>query len=776
MNPFANATIMGYGPNDILKFLQTASPKMAEKVQKAMALGYSAEEIMEFLGKSFDGSTPKNKQRGPDYESAMRIMGENKPESMKQARAERENKQSDVLSTVLTRGGPALAGAGIGALAGGPMGAATGAAAGFAGSDDLMKKYEEHVQTGGSLSLMDWLKSIMKGGAAGAAASQAPKLLAALQAAGMGGEGQPEGAAPEGAAEQPVDEITEATEVSTRGNGPQESFELLKAKGAGGVFEGIAKQVDSPHQMKLALEKLYGKKWLDNVGSEAGRPSMEIVEEAFEFVRAKGANSDGSTGIPTGSEGIEEVSTGTTPVSTGIPTESEVEGAALVELGQAPGAVVDPVQQAPIVPQEATQDRTDIPLSDIKVRLSDVKIADENLKKGKGSVTPDAPVELEYNVSEEKLELTDGYHRWLSKRGGSLDEAMKTKPEGNIKGEVKFVKNVESGGFTKQEELSEAEIKDLEEKARLDGDDKLLNLIKNREKPKEDTDKQQSGRNVKQLDMGDGDESSMADVFSNIFTPLNEPYEKAPSDKKRKIAPLANALKSSNVRGGQWNEETGEMRITFQPKKGSSEGGSVYTYPGVDKKTWEGLTGGDAQPITEGSNIFGFWDRGKKRSIGAFFSKEIKKKADQFPPTQLAEEDINVDEHQVRQADRAFMVSDLFEPFKKQRAEGRRLTKAEDLKEWVSDYADHDSDDIYTMIEIVQEKLASVLKDEPSTARLKKEITAEFGVKFNPTEAEKEKLAKKEAKDKERAAKKAAKTKEQEAKKAARLAAKKRGK
>jgi hypothetical protein len=637
---------MGYGPNDILKFLQTASPKMAEKVQKAMALGYSAEEIMEFLGKSFDGSTPKNKQRGPDYESAMRIMGENKPESMKQARAERENKQSDVLSTVLTRGGPALAGAGIGALAGGPMGAATGAAAGFAGSDDLMKKYEEHVQTGGSLSLMDWLKSIMKGGAAGAAASQAPKLLAALQAAGMGGEGQPEGAAPEGAAEQPVDEITEATEVSTRGNGPQESFELLKAKGAGGVFEGIAKQVDSPHQMKLALEKLYGKKWLDNVGSEAGRPSMEIVEEAFEFVRAKGANSDGSTGIPTGSEGIEEVSTGTTPVSTGIPTESEVEGAALVELGQAPGAVIDPIQQPP-VPREEIQ------------------------------------------VQEEVVE---------------------------------------------------------------------------------------KGRNVKRLDMGDGDESFMADVFSNIFTPLNEPYEKAPSDKKRKIAPLANALKSSNVRGGQWNEETGEMRITFQPKKGSSEGGSVYTYPGVDKKTWEGLTGGDAQPITEGSNIFGFWDRGKKRSIGAFFSKEIKKKADQFPPTQLAEEDINVDEHQVRQADRAFMVSDLFEPFKKQRAEGRRLTKAEDLKEWVSDYADHDSDDIYTMIEIVQEKLASVLKDEPSTARLKKEITAEFGVKFNPTEAEKEKLAKKEAKDKERAAKKAAKTKEQEAKKAARLAAKKRGK
>jgi hypothetical protein len=230
--------------------------------------------------------------------------------------------------------------------------------------------------------------------------------------------------------------------------------------------------------------------------------------------------------------------------------------------------------------------------------------------------------------------------------------------------------------------------------------------------------------------MGDGDESFMADVFANVFEPPE--FERAPSDKKRKIAPLENALKSSNVRGGQWNKETGEMRITFQPKKGSSEGGSVYTYPGVDQKTWEDLTGGKATPITEGSNMFGFWDRGKKNSIGAAFSKKIKKNEEKFPPTQLAEENITVGENQIRTADRAFMVSDLFEPFRKQRADGRRVMKAEELNDWVSNYADHAPEDIFSMIEMVEEKLKSVLKNPPSKGRLKKEISKEYGVEFRP--------------------------------------------
>lgn len=253
---------------------------------------------------------------------------------------------------------------------------------------------------------------------------------------------------------------------------------------------------------------------------------------------------------------------------------------------------------------------------------------------------------------------------------------------------------------------------------------------------------------VKQIDTAvkpGGEDISLAGVFKKTFSaPDVKPDTKG---KKRTIAPLANALKSSNVRGGQWDSETGEMRIIFQPKQGSSEGGSVYTYPNVDKEAWENLTGGKATPLTEGSNIFGFWDRSKKKSIGAAFSAKIKKNADKYPPTQLAEESITVGENQIRTADRAFMVSDLFAPFKKVREHGNRVMRASDLQEWIKDYSDYSQEDTYTMIELIEEKLKGELKNAPADARLKKEITGEFGVTFKPTDKEKEQLAKRAARE-----------------------------
>lgn len=594
MNPFANATIFGYKPDEILNFLKKASPQMAEKVQKAMALGYSTEEIVKFLGKSFDGSTPKDKQKGPDYESAMRIMQSSAPSSMQQAKAERESKEQDVLSTVLTRGAPAAIGAGIGGLVGGPAGAMAGGAAGLKGTQELMNKYQEHVQTGGSLSLTDWLKSIMKGGAAGAAALQAPKLLAAIQAGGLGGgEAQQE---PGGVEDVQAEVVAPESPQDLQQFGPQESYEVIKAQGQGAdtVFQSLAKQLP-PEEALSAMENLYGKQFTKQLEKQSGRPALEVITQAAEFVQASSPQGQQQQAQPTQTQ-------------PGIPTEASVEQDVLREMGVGQ----PPVQQAP----------------------------------------PPTP----------------------------------TMPDERV-----------------------------------------------------------TGRNVKQLDMGEGDESFLADVFHKTF---EEPeYPTAKSEKKRQIAPLANAFKSSNVRGGQWNKDTGEMRIIFQPKEGSAEPGSVYTYPNVDQEAWEDLTGGKAIPITEGENIFGFWDRGKQKSIGAAFSKKIKKNEDKYPPTQLAEEDITVGENQIRSADRAFMVSDLFAPFKKQRADGRRVTKASELNEWVKDYADYSAEDTFTMIELVEEKLKDVLKNAPSKGRLKKELTSEFGVKFNPTEKEKEQLAKKAARE-----------------------------
>ena len=186
MNPFVNAKILGKSAEEVLNFLKNWNPKMADKIKQAFALGYTADEVMDYLGNGFDTAqdkTPKGER--PQYEKALGIMGENKPESVKQARAEREK---DVLSDVLdpNRMMAAAGGAGIGMLTGGPAGAIAGGIGGAVGYEDLAKRYQEHVQQGGNLSLNDFLKSAMKGVSAASVASQAPKVLAALQAMEIG--------------------------------------------------------------------------------------------------------------------------------------------------------------------------------------------------------------------------------------------------------------------------------------------------------------------------------------------------------------------------------------------------------------------------------------------------------------------------------------------------------------------------------------------------------------------------------------------------------------
>ena len=614
MNPFANATILGYAPTDILSFLKKSNPKMADKISKAMALGYSAQEIMDFLGKSFDGSTPKDKKRGPDYESALRVMQSPAESSMEQARAERENKEQDVLSTVLQRGAAGAVGAGIGGLVGGPMGAVAGGVAGATGTDELMNKYQEHVNTGGSLGLVDWLKSIMKGGAAGAAALQAPKLLAAIQAGSLGGQ-QPEAKAqPEGGLTPP------GTDPLPGGMGPEQSAKALEEQNLGQFLQGFGPKLSQQDFIDYMKSEMGDAKF-KALGAQYNRPPEEIVGQAWEFVQSEAQQPAPTPTVPPvpQPQGTQQ----------GIPTEESVEQDVLQEMGAIPAPTVQrtPTAQPPLP-------------------------------------TP----------------------------------TMAPTPE---------------------------------------------------ERP--------SGRYVKPLDMAEGDESFIADVFHNIF---EEPeYPTAPKDSKREIAPMAQALKSSNVGGATWNKDTGELRVIFKPPPGTKEGGGVYKYPDVTQEDWEHLSGGKSKPITEGENIYGIWDPDKKKSHGASFHNKIKSNPEKYPHTQLAEKDITVTENQIRSADRAFMVSDLFAPFKKLRDDGKRLTKASQLNEWVQNYAGHNPEDIYTMIELTEQKLKDVLKGPPSKGRLKKEITKEYGVEFRPTHAEQQKIMKKAQKKREQEAKKRGKSK-----------------
>jgi predicted GNAT family acetyltransferase len=92
----------------------------------------------------------------------------------------------------------------------------------------------------------------------------------------------------------------------------------------------------------------------------------------------------------------------------------------------------------------------------MKVRMSDLKIAEEDIAKGKPSVTPDAPVEVTYNRTTGEYELVDGYHRYLASRGGTIAAAKEQAKKGefpDIQADIKIVQNVERGGFMVTEEV-----------------------------------------------------------------------------------------------------------------------------------------------------------------------------------------------------------------------------------------------------------------------------------------------------------------------------------
>lgn len=84
-----------------------------------------------------------------------------------------------------------------------------------------------------------------------------------------------------------------------------------------------------------------------------------------------------------------------------------------------------------------------IPSNNLKVDMTHLRIADENLAKGRPSVTPDAPIEVQRNVDTGEYELRDGYHRYLANRGGSIASALEQSRNGifpEIKAAVTDVK------------------------------------------------------------------------------------------------------------------------------------------------------------------------------------------------------------------------------------------------------------------------------------------------------------------------------------------------
>lgn len=126
----------------------------------------------------------------------------------------------------------------------------------------------------------------------------------------------------------------------------------------------------------------------------------------------------------------------------------------------APAAAAVPEGQPAPPPTPETGGVRELSTKGLEVEMPHLRIADENLAKGKPSVTPDAPVQVEYNIDTGVYSLLDGHHRYLAKRGGSLAEAVAQADKGvfpNIKADVALVKNDIRDGVTQSRPLTSDE-------------------------------------------------------------------------------------------------------------------------------------------------------------------------------------------------------------------------------------------------------------------------------------------------------------------------------
>ena len=82
--------------------------------------------------------------------------------------------------------------------------------------------------------------------------------------------------------------------------------------------------------------------------------------------------------------------------------------------------------------------KTSTPIKGLSVRMSDLRIAEDNLSKGKKSITPNEPIDVTINLTTGNRELSDGYHRYLDARGGTIEKAKTRNLEGSLPSKIKL--------------------------------------------------------------------------------------------------------------------------------------------------------------------------------------------------------------------------------------------------------------------------------------------------------------------------------------------------
>jgi len=247
------------------------------------------------------------------------------------------------------------------------------------------------------------------------------------------------------------------------------------------------------------------------------------------------------------------------------------------------GGGQDNIKENPKFPMPGVQK---ISSKGLSVRMADLKIAEENLKNNKPSITPNAPVDVEYNIDTKKYELLDGYHRYLKARGGTIEKASKSKPV-EILSKVKLIKNSESK-FGGTRDLTEKEIESY--------------TNKNKGKKLESILQELDPASIKMLIEGMMGGIELAKYDGIDFTPpqgardaakraLEVRETKPPS--QRGMTPVGIARARDLQNGVKLSPDTVRRMLSFLARHEVDKKGSTFGEQGKGWQAWNGW-GGDA--------------------------------------------------------------------------------------------------------------------------------------------------------------------------------------
>ena len=764
MNPFSTALRMGHDVEALIRHASRVIPGMGPRIQKALSMGYTMEQIADYLAKTEGGENPRSKKDPTSFGARTSETG--LESEKRQRRRAKEAKLAGVFAPGPIAGG--LIGAAAGGLVGGVPGAIGGAVAGSTGTADLLAGYEQKLAEGSELSFADYLRAAGKAGAKGLSAAAATALFQQLYggaqaaraagqaAAGGGGGGAPggllggPGTGPVGGAPAPGGYNPIGFQGTTINVGPGAPVPAPSAPPVGPAAppttgpvatgpaptqapsQGLSATAAKQAAQNAAVMQQYKQTYqvFESLNATRGlQLLMEKVQDpqqvAAFMIQIHGPNFPKTIEKSTGKgylQAIREAMAYAPQEAAAI--KARFEGGIKKTPQPTRAAQAQPqAQVTEIPPQEGVirlpegepyapgQERTIEPYGDLPSAqrtpkgVSPQPSAPVAPRAGLPAPKPkaqvqEAPLPVEKKAAAEPERILE---KAVSK--ASPEEQKKAFDAITGIGAIGFLKKLngqidDAGAVSYMNRIYGSVAPKVEKETGKKFDEAVMDALAHIK-----TEKKAAAENKKKVEPAGPND------------PLTILFKAVPRVKSRAISSLDSKLKSSNVLGAFYDRNTGIMRTIFND-------GSAYEYDNVPFDVFEKAVEGNQKPITEGENTFGVWFKDKEKSIGAAFNREIIKKKEEYPYIKLEKSSLNEPERQVREAVLVHRASDLFAPFEATRRRGRQLTKAQALKVAMDSLREMSDDDVTDMVALVEERLMSSgkLKHPPTVSRLQKEF------------------------------------------------------